>query len=83
MNKYFTILAFFSISVIIIEIDEVSNFIIYAQENEDVVDEINQSDNELLVTVSAAILGIIGTILGTKWVVNNWQKSKDLSELRK
>ena len=82
MNKYFPLLAFFTILVIIIEI-EVSNVIIYAQENEDVVDEINQSDNELLVTVSAAILGIIGTILGTKWVVNNWQKSKDLSELRK
>ena len=81
MNKYFPLLAFFTILVIIIEI-EVSNVIIYAQENEDVVDEINQSDNELLVTVSAAILGIIGTILGTKWVVNNWQKSKDLSELK-
>lgn len=82
MNYGFKLFLLITIIVIIIEIGKVSSFILFAQENEDIVDKENQSDNDLFVTIIAAILGIIGTILATKWVVNNWQKSKDLSEMR-
>ena len=64
MNYGFKLFLLFNIFIIIIEISEVSNFTLFAQENEDILDKENQSDNDLLVTINAAILGIRRTILG-------------------